>query len=87
MFTDIFLLNLNQREIMKNFKDVVKELRLYLSNKHAMKILDKDVASALEMSAANFATLKRRNSMPYAEILLFCHKEKLCVDTLFFEKL
>jgi len=72
---------------MRNFKDVVHELRVYLSSNHTMKILDKDVANALDISAANFATLKRRNSTPYAEILLFCHKEKLCVRDIFFEKL
>lgn len=71
---------------MRNFRDIVKELKGYLSRNHKMKILDKDVADALQMSAANFATLKRRNSTPYEEILLFCQKEKLCVRELFFEK-
>ncbi len=69
---------------MRNFHDVVKELKRYLSANKKIKILDKDVADALEISQANFATLKRRNSMPYANILYFCQREKLCCREIFF---
>lgn len=69
---------------MRDFKEVIKELKFYLSNQQDIKVLDKDVANALSMSQANFATLKRRNSMPYESILKFCKKEELCCSELFF---
>lgn len=72
---------------MRNFYSVIKELKSYMSRETKKKILDKDVADALGISQANFATLKRRNSMPYENILLFCQKEKLCVGELFFAEL
>jgi len=49
------------------------------------KVLDKDVAKALGISQANFATIKRRNSTPYENILIFCKKEELCCSEIFFE--
>ncbi|MFA6197264.1 MAG: helix-turn-helix domain-containing protein [Sulfurimonas sp.] len=72
---------------MRDFCDVIKELKKYLSADKKIKILDKDIADALEISQANFATLKRRNSMPYANILVFCQKEKLCAGEIFFADL
>lgn len=70
---------------MRDFKDIIKELKLYLSKNRQIKVLDKDVANALEMTQANFATIKRRNSTPYVNILKFCKKEDLCCRKLFFE--
>ena len=72
---------------MRSFYDVIKELKKYLSRDKKIKILDKDVADALEISQANFATLKRRNSMPYSNIFIFCQKEKLCAREIFFADL
>lgn len=70
---------------MKDFKMIVKELKFYLGDVEAKKILDKDVANALEMSQSQFATIKRRNSTPYANILEFCKREDLCCDEIFFD--
>ncbi|MFA6137669.1 MAG: helix-turn-helix domain-containing protein [Sulfurimonas sp.] len=72
---------------MRDFYSVIEELKRYLSRDAKKKILDKDVADALGISQANFATLKRRNSMPYENILIFCQKEKLCIRELFFSEL
>lgn len=71
---------------MRDFHGVVKELKLYLSNDKGVKILDKDVAEALNISQSNFATIKRRNSIPYEMILKFCKKEEICCNELFFSK-
>ena len=70
---------------MRDFKTIVKELKFYLGDIKAKKILDKDVANALEMSQSQFATIKRRNSTPYANILEFCKREDLCCDEIFFD--
>jgi len=71
---------------MRDFHGVIEALRLYLSKNKKIKILDKDVASALKMTQANFATIKRRNSTPYKNILEFCRDENLCCREIFFKR-
>jgi len=71
---------------MRDFNGVMKELKLYLSNNSNVKILDKDVAEAIGITQANFATIKRRKSIPYKGILEFCEAQKLCCSEIFFEK-
>lgn len=71
---------------MRNFHSIIGELKHYISVNKDVKVLDKDVAEALGMSQANFATVKRRNSIPYANILIFCKREKLCCSEIFFNK-
>ena len=70
---------------MRDFHSIIKELRLYLADSRDIKILDKDVANALEISQAMFATIKRRNSTPYVNILKFCKREGLCCSEIFFD--
>jgi len=70
---------------MRDFHGVIKEIKLYLAVGKKKKILDKDVADALQISQANFATIKRRNSTPYKNILEFCKEEELCCSEIFFE--
>ncbi len=69
---------------MRDFHEVLSVLKTYLAERKNGKILDKDVAQVLEMTQSNFATIKRRNSMPYENILKFCKKEKLCCNDIFF---
>ena len=69
---------------MRDFHGVIEELKLYLANDKEIKILDKDVANVLEISQANFATMKRRNSTPFENILKFCEKEKISCSKIFF---
>ncbi len=70
---------------MRNFHSIIAQLKTYMSVNQEGKVLDKDVAKALGMSQANFATVKRRNSTPYENILIFCKKEELCCSEIFFE--
>ncbi|MCK9491461.1 MAG: hypothetical protein M0Q24_05170 [Sulfurimonas sp.] len=69
---------------MRDFHGVIEVLKLYLEKDKKEKILDKDVACALKMTQANFATIKRRNSTPYKHILEFCKDENLCCGEIFF---
>ena len=71
---------------MRNFHSIIRELKHYMSKDKNIKVLDKDVAKALGMSQSNFATIKRRNSTPYENILIFCKKEELCCSEIFFNK-
>lgn len=70
---------------MRNFQELIIELKSYLSQGKGKKILDKELAKALEMSPAKFATIKKRNSIPYESIIRFCKKENLCSNELFFD--
>ena len=71
---------------MRDFHAILKELKLYLADSKNIKVYDKDVATALGISQMNFATIKRRNTTPYANILKFCQKEGICCSDLFFTK-
>jgi hypothetical protein len=60
---------------MIEFQDVmqrVKEILLQKSKK--TKILDKDIANALELDPQYFAVIKRRKKIPYEAIAYFCKR-------------
>jgi len=67
-------------EIIERLKDVISE------NTVGKKVFDKDVAVALNIPQATFATMKKRNSIPYEEILEFCALKKISVNWLFFDQ-
>ncbi len=67
-------------EIIDKLKDVISETKI------GGKVFDKDVADALGIPQATFATMKKRNSIPYAEILEFCALKKISVNWLFFDQ-
>ncbi|MBU3014848.1 helix-turn-helix transcriptional regulator [Poseidonibacter lekithochrous] len=50
------------------------------------KIFDKDVATSLELSQANFATMKNRGKIPYSNILNFCAKKKISINWLLYNQ-
>ena len=50
------------------------------------KVFDKDVANSLELSQANFATMKNRGKIPYSNILNFCAKKKISINWLLYNQ-
>ena len=67
-------------EVIEKLKDVLSESKI------GTKVFDKDVAVALNIPQATFATMKKRNSIPYKEILEFCAIKKISVNWLFFDQ-
>ncbi len=67
-------------EVIEKLKDVISETKI------GGKVFDKDVAQALNIPQATFATMKKRNSIPYEEILEFCALKKISVNWLFFDQ-
>ncbi len=67
-------------EIVEKLKDILSESTL------KKKVFDKDVAEALGIPQGTFASMKKRNSIPYAEILEFCALKKISVNWLFFDQ-
>ncbi len=70
---------------MRDFEAIIKELKCYLANGKSVKVLDKDVAKLLRVTQTQFATIKHRNSIPYANILEFCKREEVCCKRFFFD--
>ncbi|MGD9655728.1 MAG: hypothetical protein AB7U44_11080 [Sulfuricurvum sp.] len=70
---------------MRDFRSIIDVLKEHLSQQQKGKIRDKDIAEALGISQSNFATIKKRNSIPFENILDFCRREKLSCCEVFFE--
>ncbi len=72
---------------MMNLNDIVNKLKDVLSESSiGTKVFDKHVAEALGIPQGTFASMKKRNSIPYAEILEFCALKKISVNWLFFDQ-
>lgn len=67
-------------EIIERLKDILSD---EVGNK---KVYDKDVADALEISPAAFATMKRRDRIPYEEIISFCSRRRISINWLLFNQ-
>ncbi|EQB34455.1 phage repressor protein [Sulfurimonas hongkongensis] len=66
---------------MKNFLDIVEEIKSIISAEvGSKKIFDKDVADVLGVSQMNFATMKKRNKVPFGELMDFCAVRKISIN-------
>lgn len=66
---------------MNSFVDIVEEIKSIVSKDYAgKKIFDKDVADILGISQMNFATMKKRNKIPFNELLDFCAKKSIAIN-------
>ncbi len=72
---------------MYDLKLVIDKIKTILAQENGNgKIFDKDVAKALDIPQTTFATMKKRNSIPFKEILHFCAMKKLSINWLFFDQ-
>ncbi|MDD3009639.1 MAG: S24 family peptidase [Arcobacter sp.] len=71
----------NYNEILEKIKDILSQ---EIGNK---KVLDKDIAIALEINYDNFRKQKARNSIPYYEIMSFLAKRNISINWFFFNQL
>jgi len=67
-------------EIIERMKDVIS------TKKIGGRVYDKDVAAELGIAQATFATMKKRGSIPYREIMEFCARKKISINWLFFDQ-
>lgn len=66
---------------MNDFTHIVEEIKTIVSEKFSgKKVFDKDVADALGVSQMNFATMKKRNKIPYSELLDFCASKSISIN-------
>ncbi|EDM23053.1 S24 family peptidase [Caminibacter mediatlanticus TB-2] len=70
-----------------DFGKIIEKIKDILSNEITdRKILNKDVAKALNLTPENLSVLKRRNKIPYEEIAYFCAKRKISINWLLFDQ-
>jgi len=66
---------------MNSFTEIVEEIKSIVSADFTTKkIFDKDVADILGITQMNFATMKKRNKIPFTELLDFCAKKSLSIN-------
>ncbi len=72
---------------MLDFVEIIERLKDIISTKKiGGKVYDKDVAAELGIAQASFATMKKRGSIPYKEIMEFCARRKISINWLFFDQ-
>ncbi len=70
---------------MKSFNDVVEELKDIISSDYpGKKIFDKDIAGLMSISQVNFATMKKRDKIPFNELLDFCASRSIAINWLLY---
>ncbi|MBD3809628.1 MAG: LexA family transcriptional regulator [Sulfuricurvum sp.] len=72
---------------MKTFSDIVETIKDIVSSEFPeRKVFDKDIADLLEISQMNFATMKKRNKIPFNELLDFCAKRSIAINWLLYNQ-
>ncbi len=70
---------------MKSFLEIVEEIKSIVSTEYnGKKIFDKDVADILGISQMNFATMKKRDKIPFGELLDFCALKSISINWLLY---
>jgi len=73
--------------MMKSFAKIVDEIKDIVSEDFpTKKVFDKDVAQLLGISQMNFATMKKRNKIPFYELLDFCAKRSISINWLLYNQ-
>jgi len=66
---------------MNSLSLIVEEIKSIVSSDfNGKKIFDKDIADVLGISQMNFATMKKRNKIPYVELLDFCATKSISIN-------
>jgi len=70
---------------MKTFTEVVEEIKDIVSaDMPGKKVFDKDIANLLGISQMNLATMKKRDKIPFRELLDFCAKRSIAINWLLY---
>jgi len=66
---------------MNSFNEITEKVKTIVSSgSNSKKVFDKDVANILGISQMNLATMKKRNRIPYAELLDFCASKAISIN-------
>jgi len=68
------------QKVMQRVKEVLQQTT------GEEKILDRDIANALNLDPQYFAVIKRRNKIPYEALAYFCHARKISLNWILLEQ-
>jgi len=72
---------------MIDFYEAIQRIKQILSFQlQKEKILDKDIADALNLDPQYFAVIKRRRKIPYEPIAHFCKKHHISMNWILFSQ-
>jgi len=72
---------------MIDFYEVMQRVKQILSlHNKKEKILDRDIADALELNPQYFAVIKRRKKIPYEAITHFCKRYNISMNWILLEQ-
>ena len=70
---------------MNKFIEIVEEIKSIVSvDFNGTKVFDKDIADILGISQMNFATMKKRDKIPFTELLDFCATKSISINWLLY---
>lgn len=69
------------------FRIVTGKISNFITKKTGQVPRDYEIAEALGMTRASYATSKTRKRLPYENILFFCFKNRINANVLFFGEL
>ncbi len=70
---------------MNSFADIVEEIKSIVSSEFSpKKVFDKDIANILGISQMSFATMKKRDKIPFAKLLDFCAQKAISINWLLY---
>ena len=70
-----------------NFKDILSRVRDILEKDSSLKIYDKDIARALDISPEYLSLCKNRNTITYEQISIFCARRRVSINWILYEQL
>lgn len=72
---------------MNGFDEVIERIRDVISQEIGRgRVMDRDVARALDLTPGNLATLKSRDRLPMESIAAFCAKRRISINWLLFDQ-
>ncbi len=72
---------------MKSFVEIIEDIKdIICVEVDKERVFDTDVAKALGIKGVSFASLKKRNSTPYPQILDFCAARSISINKMFYNQ-
>ena len=72
---------------MIDFQEVMQRVKtILLQESKQAKVLDRDIASALNLDPQYFAVIKRRKKIPFVHLAYFCKAHKISMNWVLMEQ-
>ena len=72
---------------MIDFQGVMQRVKtILLQERKTSKILDRDIATALDLDPQYFAVIKRRKKIPFVQLAYFCKAHRISMNWVLLEQ-